>query len=126
MSRLSTVFRLVLAISLLLAGLPAHACDEASEAADPVSVESPATSEHDRCPHHAAPAEPDPAEPLADTDPDCCGLFCHCGCSAPVPALTVLAPAGAVAENGQACASPTVLAPSLALDELLRPPKSLS
>lgn len=127
MDRTSVILRLILCLSLLAAGLPSHACMDSSETENPAHIDAAVAVDHDRCPHHAPPAaETEPADPAPEGGADCCGLNCQCGCSAPLPALVLLTVQGTEPAKGQTVVLAGVLEPSLPLDRLLRPPKTVS
>lgn len=77
----AVIFRLFLALSLLLAGLPAMAAGQGMDAV----IDSSATqdqAEAPGCPFHAA--KQAPADPVESDPPDseaCCGLECQCPCA---------------------------------------------
>jgi len=127
MSRGIITVRWLLCLSLIAAGLPAHACLDADDTTDHAVIEATIAPEHDGCPHHA----PKAAEPQSDEDSvefgsDCCGMNCRCGCSAPVPGLMLLGAANASPENAPTLPTASALDPSLSPEQLLRPPKPLS
>lgn len=127
MDRTSIIVRLILCLSLFLAGQPAHACSESSEASDASVAGQEATIDHADCPHHAPPAEEAEAEEHGiDFGSDCCGLNCRCGCSAPVPGLVLLITPQPGPDSMGIVSTVAAPHPSLSPEQLLRPPKQIS
>jgi len=127
MSQRFRLLNLLICAALACAGLPAHACAEAGEAAGDVHIEETVAEPAAPCPHHA-PTVVDAApqyHPESADDGDeaaCCGLDCTCRCGATAPALTIPASPSERSIDAATLSLATALAPSLTPERLLRPP----